>query len=82
MTAEFWCGKEGGPAKSSAEIVNHHHHHYHNTTTTTIIKPYQTFFKSNVSHWFDLINFRIPIFDLFDLIYLIRLIRHLIYWRP
>jgi hypothetical protein len=22
MTAEFWCGKEGGPAKSSAEIVN------------------------------------------------------------
>jgi hypothetical protein len=21
MTAEFWCGKEGGPAKSSAEIV-------------------------------------------------------------
>ena len=22
MTAEFWCGKEGGPAKSSAEIVS------------------------------------------------------------
>jgi hypothetical protein len=21
VTAEFWCGKEGGPAKSSAEIV-------------------------------------------------------------
>jgi hypothetical protein len=22
VTAEFWCGKEGGPAKSSAEIVS------------------------------------------------------------
>jgi hypothetical protein len=22
VTAEFWCGKEGGPAKSSAEVVN------------------------------------------------------------
>jgi hypothetical protein len=21
VTAEFWCGKEGGPAKSSAEVV-------------------------------------------------------------
>jgi hypothetical protein len=23
VTAEFWCGKEGGPAKSSAEVVKH-----------------------------------------------------------
>jgi hypothetical protein len=22
VTAEFWCGKEGGPAKSSAEVVS------------------------------------------------------------
>jgi hypothetical protein len=25
VTAEFWCGKEGGPAKSSAEIVTGNH---------------------------------------------------------
>jgi hypothetical protein len=50
---------------------------YH-ITTIMMTKPYQTFFKSNLGHWFDLINLRILTFDLFDLICLIRLIRDLI----
>jgi hypothetical protein len=78
----WWVGLYGrkiwiiGVSEPQVEACRPHH-----ITTTIIImmtKPYQTFFKSNLGHWFDLINLRILTFDLFDLICLIRLIRDLI----